>query len=77
LDITYRQSKNKWIAEVWSDDQSEELVRGGFKEPYPEDTYKEIDQWCFNTFGYQCRTAFHIFELKNKKHLNLFILRWS
>jgi hypothetical protein len=75
--IDVRKTPSKWIAEVWSDDQNEPLVAEGFKEPYPEDTYREINQWCYNTLGYQTRTAFHIFEFKNQSDLNWFVLRWQ
>jgi len=77
VDITYRKSKSKWIVEIWSDDQSEPLVADGFKEPYPEEVYVDINNWCIEIFGYHARTAYHVFELKNQQHLNLFILRWS
>jgi hypothetical protein len=77
MQIDYRSNGSTWIAEVWSSDQSEPLVADGFKEPYPEDTYREINQWCINSFGYQPRTAYHIFEFKNRSDLDWFLLRWS
>lgn len=77
MQIDFRHNGKKWIAEVWSNDQTEPLVAEGFKEPYPEDTYREINQWCFDTFGYQARTAYHIFEFKQRSDLDWFLLRWS
>jgi len=76
LDIEYRQNGRKWIAEVWSDD-IEEHFTGDFKEPYPEDTYVEINNWCLSTFGYHARTAYHIFEFRKRSHLDWFLLRWQ
>jgi len=77
VDIVYRQDRRKWIAEVWSDDQSEPLVVEGFKEPYPEELYVEINQWCIDTLGYHARTAYHIFEFKRRSDLDWFLLRWQ
>lgn len=78
MDIEFRRAGARtWIAEVWSDDTTEPLVEQGFKEPYPEDTYQEINQWCFENFGYQSRTAYHVFEFRKQSHLEWFILRWS
>jgi len=77
VDIVFRKDGKKWITEVWSDDTTEPLVVDGFKEPYPEDTYTEINQWCFDTFGYRARTAYHIFEFRKRSHLDWFILRWK
>jgi hypothetical protein len=77
MDITVNQHPQKWIAEVWSDDPEFAPILEGFKEPYPEDTYNEINQWCVNSLGYPARTAFHIFEFKKQSHLEWFILRWS
>lgn len=77
MDIEVRQQGQKWIAEVWSDDVSEPLVEQGFKEPYPEDTYRDINQWCIDNFGYHARTAYHVFELKKQSHLEWFVLRWT
>jgi hypothetical protein len=75
VDIEYRQHGSKWIVEVWSNDINDHFA-GEFKEPYPEDTYLQINDWCKENFGYHARTAYHIFELKNKKDLNWFLLRW-
>ncbi len=75
MDIEYRQTRNKWIAEVWSDDVEEHFA-GDFKEPYPEEIYQEINQWCLDTIGYHARTAFHIFEFKKRSDLDWFLLRW-
>lgn len=77
MDIETRKSGKRWIAEVWSDDVSEPLVEQGFKEPYPEEMYTQINEWCKLTFGYNSRTAYHIFEFKTQSDLNWFILRWK
>ena len=71
-----RKGKRKWIAEVWSDDQQQHLFPE-FDEPYSEETYTELNNWCMDTFGYHARSAFHMFEFRNKKHLDWFILRWT
>jgi hypothetical protein len=44
---------------------------------YDEETYVSINDWCKQNFGYHARTAYHIFELKKKQHLDWFLLRWS
>lgn len=76
MQINYRQSGRKWIAEVWSDNISEPLVAEGFQEPYPEEIYVNINNWCINTLGYHARTAYHIFEFKKQSDLEWFLLRW-
>lgn len=80
MDIRWKFVRNKgrrkWIAEVWSDDVTQRLF-SEFDEPYPEETYIELNEWCMNTFGYHARSAFHMFEFRNKKHLDWFILRWT
>ncbi len=77
MDIVYRQSQQKWIAEVWSDDDSEPLVAEGFKEPYPEETYQEINNWCIDNLGYHARTSYHVFEFNKRSDLDWFLLRWT
>lgn len=77
MDIEVRKTGNRWIAEVWSNDCSEPLVEQGFKEPYPEDTYREINQWCLTSLGYHSRTAYHVFEFKKQSDLDWFVLRWA
>lgn len=76
MDIRYRQSGNKWIVEVWSDNKEEHFA-GDFDEPYPEEVYTEINNWCKETFGYHARTSFHIFELKKRSDLNWFLIKFS
>lgn len=77
MDIEIRQGSHKWIAEVWSSDASEPLVAQGLKEPYPEDIYIEINDWCISNLGYHSRTAYHIFEFEKRSDLDWFLLRWS
>lgn len=76
MDIEYRQQGKKWIVEVWSDDVDEHFA-GDFKEPYPEEIYTQINDWCKKSFGYTARTAFHIFEFKKRSDLDWFLLRWN
>lgn len=66
---------NKFIAEVWADDHRESWTL--FNEPYPEEEYQKINQWCKETLGYPARIAYHIFEFKKEKDVTLFILRWK
>jgi hypothetical protein len=75
--IDIRVDNKKYIAEVWSDDQSEYLVTEGFNEAYPEEQYVDINDWCINTFGYHARTAYHVFEFKKQADLEWFVLKWS
>jgi hypothetical protein len=81
MDISWRFVRSKgrrtWIAEVWSDDSDLAPPHIGFNEPYPEEVYSEINQWCLETFGYHARTAYNIFEFKKKSNLDWFILRWQ
>ena len=74
MDIRIRPN-SKWIVEVWHPDPEEDFK--GFDEPYPEEVYVEINNWCKDTLGYHARTAYNIFKLKNRKHLNWFLIRWS
>jgi hypothetical protein len=73
IDVVHDPSKEKWIVEVWEPMTPE----WEFREPYPEETYLEINQWCIDTLGYHARTAYHIFELHKRSHLDWFILRWQ
>lgn len=68
MKINHRQAGKKWIAEVWTSNESE---------TYPEQEYVKINDWCKETFGYHARTAYHIFEFKSRPDLDWFILRWS
>lgn len=77
MDIEVHYNGKKWVAEVWSDDTSEPLIEQGFKEPYPENTYVEINDWCIDTLKYHARTAYHIFEFKTQRDLEWFVLRWN
>ena len=73
MDIEWYKGNHRWIVEVWEP----ETPGWDFREPYPEETYVEINQWCETTLGYQARTAYHIFELETEQDLNWFLLRWS
>jgi hypothetical protein len=72
VDIEFRQSGRKWIAEVWED--LEEMTQ---HDTLSEERYAEINEWCKESFGYHARTAYHVFELHKQSHLEWFILRWS
>jgi hypothetical protein len=71
MDITYRQHNRKWIAEVWN------LTTDTEGDTLAEQEYQDINQWCIDTFGYHARTAYHVFEFKQRKDLEFFVLRWA
>lgn len=73
IDIIHDPEKKKWIAEVWEPMTPD----WEFREPYPENTYVEINQWCIDTLGYHARTAYHVFEFDKQSDLDWFILRWN
>ena len=73
MDIDLIIDRNRFIAEVWAP----ETPDWKFREPYPEDTYLELNDWCKSTFGYHARTAYHIFEFKKQSDLDWFVLRWT
>lgn len=75
MDINYRRDKKKWVVEVWQTPSFPSQVDEDVT--YDEETYVSINDWCKHTFGYHARTAYHIFELKKKQHLDWFLLRWS
>jgi hypothetical protein len=73
VDIEFRRKNSKtWIVEVWED--LEEMTQ---HDTLSEERYVEINEWCKQSFGYHARTAYHIFELRKRSHLEWFILRWS
>lgn len=74
MDITYRSSTKRrgWVVEVWED-----LNEMAEHDTLSEDRYTEINQWCIDTFGYHARTAYHIFELRKRSHLDWFLIRWK
>jgi hypothetical protein len=73
MDIEWYRGNHRWIAEVW-----EPMTPGWeYREPYPEETYLELNQWCIDTLGYHARTAYHIFEFEKESDLNWFILKWQ
>jgi hypothetical protein len=73
VDIDVIVSGSKFTAEVW-----EPMTPAWeFREPYPEEVYVEINQWCIDTLGYHARTAYHVFEFEKESDLNWFILRWQ
>ena len=73
MDIDIIVSGNKFTAEVWEP----MTLDWEFREPYPEEVYVEINQWCIDTLGYHARTAYHVFEFEKESDLNWFILRWQ
>lgn len=75
MDIRYRSHNKKWLVEVWTKNTSPGWE--DFDEPYPEEIYIAINDWCIAVLGYNARTAYHIFELKNRSHLEWFLLRWQ
>lgn len=64
-----------WIAEVWTKNSMPGWEE--YDEPYPDQIYEDMDSWGVDTLGYHARTAYNIFEFKNRKHLDWFLLRWS
>jgi hypothetical protein len=76
VDINYRfhPVKRHWIAEVWQDNVALENIDGRFV--YGEDKYDEMNEWCKQNFKYHARTAYHVFEFKERSQLDWFILRW-
>ncbi len=75
MDIQYRNHRDKYIVEVWMESYPE---RGGDLDAvYDEETYMMINDWCKQVFGYHARTAYHVFELKERKHLDWFLIRWG
>lgn len=73
IEFIHDPEKELWIVEVWEPP----TPNWEFREPYPEETYVEMNRWCIETLGYHARTAYHVFELSDKKDLDWFILRWS
>jgi hypothetical protein len=66
-------NKKKCIIEVW-DEPTEEW---NFKEPFGEDFYVVVNQWCIDTFGYHARTAYNRFEFKKQADMEWFVLKWG
>ena len=77
MNIIVKNTKKKFVAEVWSSDGDEPLVSEGFLEPYPEDVYVDLNQWCIDNLGYHARTAYHVFEFEKRSDLDWFLLRWN
>lgn len=73
IDIIHDPAKEKWIVEVWEP----MTPNWEFREPYPEETYIEVNQWCIDTLGYHARTAYHVFEFEKESDMNWFVLRWA
>lgn len=73
MDIEFRRKNSKvWIVEVW-----EELHEISEPDTLSEERYTEINQWCIDTLGYHARTAYHVFELRKRSHLDWFLIRWK
>lgn len=81
MDLKWRRKSpttTLWVVEVWDEhiprmDNKDDTVSTVFAEPI----YTEISEWCYKSFGYHARTAYHIFELRKKEHLDWFLLKWS
>ncbi len=56
---------------------------GGFEEPFDENTYQKMSEWCYKTFKTYIwprrarRMSYTQFWFKNKKDMDWFILHWS
>jgi hypothetical protein len=73
MDLDVIHDANKWIVEVWEPPHP----NWEFREPYPEETYVEINQWCIDNLGYHARTAYHVFEFEKESDMSWFVLRWA
>lgn len=73
MDIDIVVGHGKFRAEVWEP----ETPDWQYREPYPEDVYVEINQWCIDNLGYHARTGYHIFDFKKQSDLDWFIIRWA
>jgi len=55
----------------------------GYEEPFHEDDYQKMTDWCYNTFKTYIwpkrarRMSYNQFWFKHKKDLDWFILHWS
>jgi hypothetical protein len=73
MQIDYRRKNLRtWIVEVWED--SNEMAE---HDTLSEQRYVEINEWCKTSFGYHARTAYHIFEMRTRSHLDWFLIRWN
>ena len=77
MDIRFREGNDRWIVEIWCDEDDSGGFLSDFDEPYPDEVYEEINQWCIKTFGYHARTSYHIFEFKKRSDLDWFLMRWA
>lgn len=73
MDIEIRQDNHRWVVEIWEPERPD----WQFREPYPEEVYLEMNQWCIDNIGYHARTSYHIFEFEKRSELDWFLLRWS
>lgn len=77
MDIRWRETgpnnRNLYLAEVWGD----QIPEWEFDEPYPEEVYVKVNNWCIEVLGYHARTAYHVFEFKTKRDLDWFLMRWT
>lgn len=73
MDIEIRQKGKRWIAEVW--ENLDEMENNS--DTYSEEQYMAMNKWCYKTLGYHARTAYHMFEFRNRPHLDWFVLRWQ
>lgn len=74
MQIDVRHDNPKYIVYIWDESPYEEDV---FNEVFTEDVYVEMNNWCVETLGFHARTAYNVFEFKNKKDYEWFLLRWS
>lgn len=65
--------KKRYAVELWDEPSAE----WEFKEPFGEEFYVNVNDWCTESFGYPARTAYNRFEFKKEKDLTLFILKWG
>lgn len=71
--IEFITGRKKYAVELWDEPNAE----WEFKEPFGEEFYVSVNDWCTETIGYRARTAYNRFEFKEEKDLTLFILKWG
>jgi hypothetical protein len=64
----------KFTVYVWDEGTGDDFTQ---LNTYTEEQYNEINDWCKETFGKHCRTAYNVFEFKKAKQLDWFVLKWS
>lgn len=77
MQIDVRQDGPNWVVYVWDDDELQDIGQPMQHDVFTEDVYINMNDWCITTFGKHSRTAYNVFEFREKKELDWFMLRWS